>query len=195
MEQAFALELLPFVLLLREFRDAVLPVLGVATEDALVDGLSVLVLQLQGVHLGAPEPVEGFRTVAALHRRTLRLTAVARELLLVNQVVECFADVDPLLGFEAEARVLIHFDAVLVKENRLAHQLGLLCVLVFAEGADKWLVFLLAEGTDFLGLGSVIESCRVLHEVVVFVGLGTDRVRSDHSLLRLFVGLIVGVAD
>ena len=151
MQQAFAFQLLPFHLLFSQLGNPVFPVLRVAAEYALVEDISSVVSQLQGVHSGALEPMEGLVAVAALDCGTLSLAAETGELFVVDQVAERFAYVDPFLALDAEPRVLVKLDAVLVKEERLADELGVLVfdgstlILVLAERSNKRLIGLLAE--------------------------------------------------
>ena len=150
-QQAFTLQLLPLDLLIGQLRHSILPILSVAAEDALIEDISRVVDQLQGVHSGAFEPMKGLVAVTALDSCAFSLAAEAGELLVVDQVVERFADIDPLLALDAEPRVLVILDAVLVKEERLADELGVLVfvgstlILIFAERSNKGLVSLLAE--------------------------------------------------
>ena len=55
------LNFLPLDCLLTDFRDSVFPVLSVTTEDTLVKCVLVVILQLQGVHLGTLIAMERFR--------------------------------------------------------------------------------------------------------------------------------------
>ena len=91
--------------------------------------------------------MECFGAVAALDSGTLGLAAEACELLFVNQHLESLANVDPLLPLDAEARVLIELNAVLMEVQRLAYHVCFCRVLILAEWPNQWLVFLLAEST------------------------------------------------
>ena len=78
--------------------------------------------------------MECFGAVAALDCGSLGLAAEASELLLVHKVLQCLANVDPLLPFDAEARVLIELDAVLMEVQRSTYHLRSTLSFVFAEG-------------------------------------------------------------
>lgn len=153
-KQTLTLQFLPFNFLLGQFRDSVLPILCVATENALVEDISNIIDQLEGVHSRTLETMESLIAVSALDGSTLGLTAIARELLIVYQISQRFTDVYPFLALQAELRILIILDAVLVEEKWLTDQLiGWLLLLVldlvFAEWTNERLVSLLAE-TAFL---------------------------------------------
>lgn len=90
--------------------------------------------------------MKGLVTVSTLHSRALSLATIARELLIVHQVIQRFANVDPLFGFNIEPRILIILNTVLVKEERLPDQLSLIAsVLILTERAYKWLICFLAK--------------------------------------------------
>ena len=84
MQQAFSLQLLPLDLLICQLRHSILPILSVAAEDALIEDISGVVDQLQGVHSGAFEPMKGLVAVATLDSCALSLAAEAGELLVVD---------------------------------------------------------------------------------------------------------------
>ena len=158
-------------LLLGEFRDSVLPVLRIATEDTLIEDLTAVISQLQGVHPGALEPVESLLAVLALNCCAFGLTAVAGELLFMHQQLQGLADIDPLLALHTELGVQVQFDAVLMEVQRLANQLGLLFVLKLAEGAHERVVCFPAEGAE-LRDGLVAQQRghgRLIDELIVMV--------------------------
>jgi len=80
----------------------ILEVLGVAAKDALVKDLTCLIQQLERVHARAFEAVESPLAVATLDSGALGFAAEAHELLCVDQVLQCLADVDPLFALKAK---------------------------------------------------------------------------------------------
>ena len=186
MKKALSLELLPLRLLLSQLREPILPVLSVAAKDALVEG-AVLVAQLERVHARALKSVESLRAVTALDRGALRLAAEAWKLLAMHQVLERLADVHPLLPLEAELRVHVQLDAVLVEVEGLADQLRGLLVIVFAERPNKRLIGLLAEGAVPVGGGlraPILHRAGAISEVVVLIRLCARGLGLGHLLSR-----------
>ena len=121
--------------------------------------------------------MECFRAVAALDCSSLGLAAEASELLLVHKVLQCLANVDPLLPFDAEAGVLIELDAVLVEVERRAHHVCFCSVFVLAKWTYKRLVFLLAESTHSVSWGDLLVCWQIIYEHIVLVTLRAGRVR------------------
>ena len=61
--------------------------------------------------------MESLVTVSALDSCSFSLTAETDELFSMDQVLESFADIDPLFALNAEFGVLIELDAVLMEEK------------------------------------------------------------------------------
>jgi len=136
------------MLLISHLADSVLPVLHITAENALIEESTFGVFELECVHASALLAMEGLGAISALNRRTLRLAAEARELFFVDEKLQSLADVDPLLSLDAESRVLIKLNAVLMEPERLPNHLGARCILIFAERSNKGLILLLAERAD-----------------------------------------------
>ena len=136
-----------------------------------------VILDLYCVHFAASEAVESLVTLWTLHSCAFSLATIAIELLVVHEFRESLADSHPFFLLNTEVGVLVDLDAVVVEEQRTAH--NLLFVIILAEWTDERLVFLLTKGAHPLRI--LKRRCiQVLFKVVVLVWLSSGWVSRRH---------------